>query len=175
MKIVLKFIIYVTIFYTIIILIGNSIGGVPKGSNEYSSYQLDGEHKNLPYSIVSSTNGKFPELSGSLSVEIQDKFEKPALYIPYYQGNLDVWVNGKQVKKSDNTGQRPYGVTYLQDYFIELDRSSSRKLLNLEFMLTSPGDIREATFLTLSKMYVAELAEVKKISKIKTVYYEIYR
>jgi signal transduction histidine kinase len=175
MKIVLKFIIYVTIFYIIIILIGNVIGGIPKGSNEYSSYQLDDEHKSLPYSIVSSTKGKFPELSGSLTVEIQDNFEKPALYIPYYQGNLDVWINGKQVKISDNTARRPYGVFYLRDYFVELDRSSSRKSLNLEFMLTSPGDIRETTFLTLSNMYVAELAAVKKISNMKSIYYDIFR
>lgn len=150
------------VVYIFISIAGSWIGGVPKGSAEYSRFQVGGIEKSLPIIKIPSSVSDYGFISGSLVLQIPSDLQRPAVYIPNYQGKLKLWIDGRAVGPASFMQEAGVSVAVTHDGIAKLDVGTTGKLVNFKFLLEPVDTTIDARHLTMSKIYVDEFSVFEK-------------
>jgi signal transduction histidine kinase len=170
----LMFIAIVVIIYIATASAGALIGGVPKGSLEYSSLQMGEIEEPLPI-FQKNKNFGTEALQGSIVVQVPDYLTRPTIYIPDYTGELRLWIDGREVSGGDYQQASVESIAIVRDLIVELGADALGKTVNLHLSLSSSSALEDPQVVKLSKVYLSEFSEIVRTSKAKKVYYFHFR
>lgn len=177
MKKFLLFVFLLAVAYLSVHQIAFLIGGLPNNGVEHVTYQdeEEGSDKSLPLSHPVMPDLNHRSHYGTFTLHVPDNLDRPALYVPYYQGNLKIWIGEQEVKAGVANYMESASVATLNDFIWLLDPQSTGTGAALTFSLAPPDEVKNSTFLTLSKFYVGEYDEIVAVSNRKKIFHQIYR
>ena len=129
----------------------------------------------LPVSRITSNQLQLDREEGTIQLDFSYDLKKPALLVPYYDGSLSLWLDGKIIKKPSKAELKASSAARLASYFITIDRDILNQAKSLKFLITDSSTIKKASFLTLSEIYIGEYEELIAVEHRSEIFKKVVK
>ena len=154
----------------------NTLAGVTVNELNTTLYSDDAVFADLPISTIYKPDQPAIRFTAKLRPAVVGGVDRPAIFIPYYDGHLLITMGGGIVFDSLRKGaNKNFAVSRLSSAVIPVSPDWSTH--EIEVSLSGEGDRGASfgSFQTLSRVYYGELQHFEGIVHRQRIYYEIFR
>lgn len=164
------------IIFILQIALMNALAGVTVNELNTTLYSDDAVFADLPISTAVKQDQPQIRFTAKLRPGVVGSVNQPALFIPYYDGNLLITMGGNIVFDSLRKGARQnFAVSRLSSAVIPVSPDWSIQEVEVSLSVDRDLDIRHGTFQTLSKVYYGEQQHFEDIVYRQRIYHEVFR
>lgn len=179
-QIVKKTIVIILSALTILAIIshtGNWLGKPTTDAVKFDRLQnIDPKGPNtLPFSQITGTNSNGAYFEGTIALDLKKEFRVPALFVPYYDGELTLWLDEEVIKKSTTLEAQQSSVSRLSSYLIPLENDKLHQAKTLTFTIKDSANSESASFLSLSPVYIGEYENLSALAFRKKIFEDVFR
>ena len=164
------------IAFVLQIALMNTLAGVTVNELNTTLYSDDAVFADLPISTTYKPDQPAIRFTAKLRPAVVGGVDRPALFIPYYDGHLLITMGGGIVFDSLRKGANEnFAVSRLSSAVIPVSPDWSTQ--EIEVSLSGEGDLgaRSGSFQTLSRVYYGELQHFEGIVYRQRIYHELFR
>ena len=141
-KTAIKYILLLSLIFISLMQFKNFVVDVPLGVKAQSSFvpiNQTTDKKKLPLALNGEKSNSKNMITGEFMVQIPSLEDKLSLYIPYYRGNLRIWVEEKLIYKSEISphhfnSHNEYEINYLDQNFAS-NKSKNHSQIHIKHMV----------------------------------------
>ena len=169
--------IFATGIFLTILFLADSFGRPSTYALKLERYQSHSDPTDmmLPVSRITSNQLQLDREEGTIQLDFSYDLKKPALLVPYYDGSLSLWLDGKIIKKPSKAELKASSAARLASYFITIDRDILNQAKSLKFLITDSSTIKKRSFLTLSEIYIGEYEELIAVEHRSEIFKKVVK